>query len=167
MNFDPESSTAGASGFQPGDRTGETGIRALFAPLLDLVLILLALAVVAMATSREERAIDSERVIRLTLAASDQAVPARRGLREIVVNIDAAGRLFLNGQIIELAELAERFERAAKNFGETDGVLIRADGATPHRHIVGVLTACRRAGLRAVSFATQSARPPGNGKKTP
>ena len=149
MNFNPETPrVVGSLGaLAQGDETDPGPGRLLIAPVIDLVLIILCVVVVTFSARRLERELTIE------LPVSDEAAPVRRSVAELVVNIDADGQIRLNGQEVDLTLLRRRFQRATGAFAGTDAVLLRADGATPHRRIIEILSACRAAGLRSVSFA--------------
>jgi len=123
---------------------GETSGWAQIVSLLGLLFVLLALTVSLRAFSA------AERDFTIALPAADSAAPAQRGPRDLLVNVRADGRLVMNGREMSLGEFEQMLSRLSREL-PADGVIVRADGRSPHRVFVEVLNVCRRHGVRSVS----------------
>ncbi len=110
------------------------------APMIDVVFLLLIFFMVA--TTFIER--EKEMGLELPVAESGDDV----GLEpdEIVINLMRDGTIRMSGEDVGQDELAERLSRVARRDPETP-VTIRGDRAVEHGHVVGVMDACRGAGL--------------------
>ncbi len=72
---------------------------------------------------------------------------------EIAVNIRKDGSLVIAGKSVTDDQLVELVTRAAKRDKRTP-VILRADPKVPYRRVIEILDACRKAGVKNVSFAT-------------
>ncbi len=117
------------------------------APLLDILLTLLIFFMVTSVSARRETRMD------LTVPTSDTSVPAVRNVGEVIVNIDAAGRVFIRNVEMALPRLEALLGQVAHEFRDQP-VIIRADGKTPHARVVAVLDVCRKVDIWNISFAT-------------
>jgi len=73
----------------------------------------------------------------------------------IVVNIDAIGRVSIRGQEVSMDTLAEKLKAAAD--GDLNRpVIIQADRKTLYQHAIEVLKVCRKVGLTQVGYASKS-----------
>lgn len=115
------------------------------APLLDVVLLLLIFFVVT--SSFATRTLDLE------LPSAEAAGDAPRN--PLVVALDAEGAIEVDGRVVSVDELAERF--AAAREAERP-IELRADRSTAHEHVVAVLDRARIVGLGDLSIAVGSPR---------
>lgn len=141
MNFGDARSDANATGFQ-------------IAPLIDIVFLLLIWMIVSYAVAEEEKS------LHVSLPRADSAVEQPRRTNDLYLNVAADGALTLERRPITLEALERRLIRLrefarAPDVNREPGVILRIDGATPHRAVVAVLDVCGRAQIRRVFFATE------------
>lgn len=112
-------------------------------PLVDVLLVLLLVLMVS-ASAAVARSLD----VKLPSAAS--GTPASGVL---TVYVDAAGVWRTNEQVLSPRLLRERLQ----SLGPPDSinVVIAADGAAEHRHVIEVMDVLREAGVFKLAFAVQ------------
>ena len=118
-------------------------------PLIDVVFLLLIFFLVTSEFEEEERRLD------IVLPSATSAVPMISKPREIVVDIDESGSIFLSGQATDLGELQRLLRIAAANNPTNQTVVIRADRSTSFQPVVSVMDVCNRAGVSDYSVTTQ------------
>ncbi len=87
----------------------------------------------------------------------------RRHPTEVVVNIDAAGKIYMNSVETTKDRLEVLLSQLGKTFPDQP-VVIRADADARYREAIGVLDICRQAGIGAICFSTT---PPEEGEPPP
>lgn len=110
-------------------------------PIIDMVFLLLIFFLVATTFQQEER----EMQIALPFAGS--AAPISTILQDLIINVDADGKIILGGRFIDTEELRSIITSAMKNNPEQK-VTIRGDRGTPYANIVSVLDICKHAGIQ-------------------
>jgi biopolymer transport protein ExbD len=116
------------------------------APLLDIVFLLLVFFMVTTSFTTAELPLD--------LADSESATTSQDPIEPLVVEISAEGVPHVDGEALASDALASVIaERAAS--GEAR-LVVRADEATPHGAVVGVLDVARREGLTDVAIAVDA-----------
>lgn len=118
-------------------------------PLIDVVFLLLIFFLVTSEFEDEERRLD------IVLPSATSAMPMTSKPREVVVDIDSEGVLYLGGQATSLGELQRLLEAAVANNPTQQTVVIRADRETPFQPVVSVMDLCNRTGVRDYSVTTQ------------
>ena len=118
------------------------------ASLMDVVFLLLCFFVTSSVFSQWE----TEVAIALPTAKS-ATVPGRMP-GEIILNLNEAGDVSVNGQKLTLAEVTERRTRIAKLY-PGQPVVIRADKTAAYDKLMGLIDACRAADVWNFSLATQ------------
>jgi biopolymer transport protein ExbD len=93
--------------------------------------------------------------IGITLPETENADPGRRYENQIVVNVDAEGRIFVSQRQMTRDRLRYILSRFVDRDAEQT-VIIRGDRDTPYHHIVEVLDLCRGAGVVDYALATVS-----------
>ena len=116
--------------------------------MLDVIFLLLCFFVTVSVFSQWE----SEISIKLPTAKT--ADPQERLPGEIIVNISKEGVIRVNAATMQLPDLKARLSRIAK-FYPGQPVIIRADRETRYEALVGVVDACREAGVWNFSLATE------------
>jgi len=121
------------------------------APMIDMVFLLLVFFMCVSTLANAERAVE------LDLPESYEAkVPedlSGRGL----ISVEADGTIHLGPEIIAPGHLVDRL-RERMGGAPAMRFQVRADRATPYRHIEEVLRACAEAGASDVIYATFEAR---------
>ena len=118
-------------------------------PLIDVVFLLLIFFLVTSEFEDEERRLD------IVLPSATSAVPMTSKPREIVVDIDANGSVFLRGEPTSVDELGRLLQAAVRNNPTNQTVVIRADRETAFQPVVSVMDACNRSGISDYSVTTQ------------
>ena len=118
-------------------------------PLIDVVFLLLIFFLVTSEFEEEERRID------IVLPTATSAVPMTSKPREIVIDIDEDGIVYLGGQPISGDNLEELLRAAVANNPTNQSAVIRADRATAFQPVVGVMDVCNRAGVSDYTVTTQ------------
>lgn len=118
-------------------------------PLIDVVFLLLIFFLVTSEFEEEERRLD------IVLPTATSAVPMTSKPREVVVDIDSDGVLYLSGQPTELDELHRLLRVAVANNPTNQTVVIRADRATSFQPVVSVMDVCNRTGVSDYSVTTK------------
>jgi len=116
-------------------------------PMIDVVFQLLIFFLVAARFEEEESAMP------LPLPQASEAMPRLAKPKEIFINVDQAGRIFLGGQVVTTAELlAQLMQAQANNPGRTP-VVVRGDERCDLKHVVAVMNVCAKAGIRDCRIA--------------
>ena len=131
-------------------------------PLVDVVLLLLIFFMVS-TTFREETDLE------ILLPEASRQVQPESSEDQIMIAIDAAGNVFLNGQSLVDGSLAaiEAALAAAAGKRRDLPLVIRADGRTSHQAVVRAMDAAARMGFRRLGIATLEAGPAEGGKGDP
>ncbi|MGB0762164.1 MAG: ExbD/TolR family protein [Rubripirellula sp.] len=118
-------------------------------PLIDVVFLLLIFFLVTSEFEEEERRLD------IVLPTATSAVPMTSKPREVVVDIDNEGELYLSGKVTDLSELQSYLEAAVSNNPTNQTVIIRADRNTAFQPVVSVMDVCNRTGVSDYSVTTK------------
>lgn len=122
-------------------------------PLIDVVFLLLIFFLVTSEFEDEERRLD------IVLPTATSAVPMAGKPREVVVDIDAEGTVYLRGNPTTVDELADVLALAVERNPTNQSVIIRADRETPFQPVVSVMDACNRTGVSDYSVTTREGPP--------
>lgn len=120
------------------------------ASMLDIVMLLLMFFMIGTQFKDQERQYD----IQLPLVADATALSGQPD--EIVLNIAVDGTITVSGQRRSLPEVEEWLGGVRRNF-PGQSVIIRGDGRGEYQHIMDVMAAVRRAGIRNLSLANKPA----------
>lgn len=118
-------------------------------PLIDVVFLLLIFFLVTSEFEEEERRLD------IVLPSATSAVPMTSKPREVVVDVDSQGLIYLHGQRTSLDELQRLLRIAVQSNPTNQTVVIRADRATTFQPVVSVMDICNRTGVSNYSVTTQ------------
>jgi biopolymer transport protein ExbD len=118
-------------------------------PLIDVVFLLLIFFLVTSEFEEEERRLD------IVLPEATSAVPMTGKPREIVVDIDSAGKIYLGGQETDLANLESLLRTAVAENPTNQTAVIRADKSSTFQPVVSVMDVCNRTGISDYSVTTQ------------
>lgn len=120
-------------------------------PLIDVVFLLLIFFLVTSEFEDEEQRLD------IVLPNATSAVPMVGEPREVIIDIDESGEIFLRGQPTSLSELEQLLRAAVASNPTNQSAVIRADQDTPFQPVVSVMDACNRTGVSDYSVTTQEA----------
>ncbi len=118
-------------------------------PLIDVVFLLLIFFLVTSEFEEEERRLD------IVLPSATSAVPMTSKPREVVVDVDSQGSIYLHGQLTSLDELQRLLRVAVESNPTNQTVVIRADRETSFQPVVSVMDVCNRTGVSDYSVTTQ------------
>ena len=118
-------------------------------PLIDVVFLLLIFFLVTSEFEEEERRLD------IVLPSATSAVPMTSKPREVVVDVDSTGTIYLHGQLTSLDELQRLLRAAVESNPTNQTVVIRADRETSFQPVVSVMDVCNRTGVSDYSVTTQ------------
>lgn len=110
-------------------------------PIIDMVFLLLIFFLVA--TTFQQ----TEREMKVALPAAASAGPITASLREIVVNVDAMGRIIVAGRALSHEDLRALIGDAVQA-NPQQKVTIRGDRTVAYAAIVSVLDACKSSGIQ-------------------
>jgi biopolymer transport protein ExbD len=119
----------------------DSGIHLDFVPMVDVLFNLLIFFLLATTIAQVERE------TQVALPFAQAATPISAALREIIVNVDAEGKVIVAGQPIEPGALEEMI-RGAVEANPEQKVSVRGDKATAYQNIVGVLDICKSSGVQ-------------------
>lgn len=123
-------------------------------PLIDVVFLLLIFFLVTSEFEEEERRLD------IVLPSATSATPMISKPREIVVDIDSGGSMYLSGQPTSLLELQRLLRIAVASNPTNQTVVIRADRSTSFQPVVSVMDLCNKSGVSDYSVTTQEGPQP-------
>ena len=120
-------------------------------PMIDMVFNLLIFFMVVSQFAAEERA------LKVDLPVGSLAMPLTVRPKEIFINIDQAGRYYINYRRLEERELARFLRQAAIDNPTNQPVIIRADKRCPWEFVATSMRLCNEAGIRdySASFTTE------------
>lgn len=128
------------------------------APMIDVVFLLLVYFMVSSSIQKQEADIG------FSLPAVVKSSQPMEFPDEQVIEIDAAGRAWINGygyddpassSYVQLAQMLQRFREGSEASQSAARVTIAPSRETPHQMVVRVMDACQSAGLGSVSFAME------------
>lgn len=117
------------------------GVSIEMTPMIDMVFLLLIFFLVATTFHQSER----EMKIALPLASASEPISAL--LQELVVNVDATGKLFVGGRNVSAKDLQTIVSEAVAVNPEQK-VTVRGDRNVAYAHIVTVLDICKSSGIQ-------------------
>ena len=119
-------------------------------PMIDVVFLLLCFFITTAVFSQWEYEVD----IVLPTATSGNLPDRLPG--EVIVNVNRAGIITINSNVLTPDDLINRLSRLARLF-PGQPIVVRADRETAYQHVVTVIDACRQAAIWNLSFATGDA----------
>ncbi|RDK04715.1 ExbD/TolR family protein [Paraburkholderia lacunae] len=123
-------------------------------PLIDVMLVLLVIFIITAPLFTHAIRLDLPKVA---------AASARQTPQTISLSIDAAGKLYWNGNVITLEQMRARFVQAGKEADQPE-IHLRAERSTRYEVIAQVMGAAQQAGLERIGFVTDPP-PPGASQK--
>jgi len=123
-----------------------------FAPMIDIVFLLLIFFIVTWSYARFETEID------ISVPAAAEGKPPKRTLGEIIVNVKKDGGMYVEGNETSDEQLLAMLSQISVDYND-QAVILRGDKETAFDHIVSVLNVCQRAGIWNVAFATNRPTP--------
>ena len=118
-------------------------------PLIDVVFLLLIFFLVTSEFEEEERRLD------IVLPTATSAVPMVGKPREIVIDIDEEGEVYMRGQKTTLEDLECLLKASVAQNPTNQSAVIRADRSTSFQPVVSVMDICNRTGISDYSVTTQ------------
>ncbi len=128
-------------------QVNETSPGFQMAPMLDIVFILLIHFMAATIFAQWENKLE------INVPSADNGVKSQRERREVIINVDKAGVIFLNSQEMSAERLETLLSQVADAFVDYP-VIIRADKETRHQDVMKILDICTHVGISNVAFAS-------------
>ena len=128
-------------------RSGAIGALSI-TPLIDVVFLLLIFFLVATRFSEEERQLE------LSLPDATEALPAAIQPNEIVINITADGRYYIDGKFRQTEQVEQILRRAQTNNPLTQTVVIRADKGADWKYVLTAFDLCKKVGIQEYTATT-------------
>jgi len=122
-------------------RDVDVGVSIDLTPIIDMVFLLLIFFLVATTFHQ------SEREMKIALPFASSSAPISTLLQELVINVDAEGRIIVGGRAMEANDLRSLVSEAVAANPEQK-VTVRGDRATSYANIVAVLDICKVAGIQ-------------------
>ena len=119
-------------------------------PLIDVMLVLLVIFMVTAPLLTHAVKID------LPKAASNPNITRPD---HVSLAIDTAGRTWWNGEVVARSELTARLARSAAQNPQPE-LHLRADQATPYKHIAEAMASAARAGVTRIGFVSDPSQAP-------
>jgi biopolymer transport protein ExbD len=116
----------------------EGGIHIDFVPMVDILFNLLVFFLLATSIKQAER----EMQVALPVASSGAPISAM--VKELIINVDAQGRMIIDGAPVDDPRLQQLLDSAVA-VNPDQKVTIRGDKATPYAQIAHVLDLCKAA----------------------
>ena len=110
-------------------------------PVIDMVFLLLIFFLVA--TTFQQ----TEREMKIALPTASSAGPISAAMRELIVNVDASGQMFVSGRAIDAESLRAMIGEALAS-NPQQKVTVRGDRDAPYSKIVIALDICKSAGIQ-------------------
>lgn len=117
-------------------------------PLVDVMLVLLIIFMVTAPLLTQGVNIDLPKA---------ESPPLTQNIEPLVVSIRADGRIFLQRQEVQMAQLAPRL-KAIRQQKPKVPVYIRGDAKTPYERIAQVMSLLSQAGIEKVGLVTEPSR---------
>lgn len=114
-------------------------------PFVDVMLVLLIIFMVTAPMMQEGLDVNLPQVEATAISSQDEP---------LIVTIDKAKRVYLNGRQFKRKELAEKLEAVAAA-NKDKMVLLRADEAVPYGAVVEAMADIRKAGIKKVGMMTE------------
>jgi biopolymer transport protein ExbD len=114
-------------------------------PLIDVMLVLLVIFIITAPLFTHAIRLDLPKVA---------SAPARQTPTTISLSIDAAGKIYWNGQPISLDTMRAKFAQAGK-LPDAPEIHLRAARETHYEVIAQVMGAAQQAGLERIGFVTE------------
>ena len=134
-------------------RRGREELEINLIPLIDVLLVIIIFLMLTTTYSKFSG-------LEINLPTSETP-PSQEQPNEIDVTVTAAGEVLVNRQAVsnrEIDGIVEALRRAVPEGGKSPVVIINADAKSNFQSVIDVMQAAQKAGLPAVSFATQAKR---------
>ena len=122
-----------------------------FAPMIDVVFLLLIFFIATMQFSQ------SERELNVSVPVAEEGADARQTVGEIIINVRENGEVVVDSTVMSQEQLYAKLNRIAA-VHDNQAIRIRGDAKVDYEKIVQVVDVCQKAGIPNISFATQVQR---------
>jgi biopolymer transport protein ExbD/biopolymer transport protein TolR len=122
-------------------------------PLVDVMLVLVVILILAAPV------LAAALRVQLPQAQGTTPVAPPTPQQALALEVDAQGRLSIDGEVLEEAALRERLATLASNHPDAE-LQLRADAAVPYGRVVAVMGWAHAAGLTRIGFVAEPARRP-------
>jgi biopolymer transport protein ExbD/biopolymer transport protein TolR len=122
-------------------------------PLVDVMLVLVVILILAAPV------LAAALRVQLPQAQGTTPVAAPTPQQALALEVDAQGRLSIDGEVLEEAALRERLAALAGAHADAE-LQLRADAAVPYGRVVAVMGWAHAAGLTRIGFVAEPVRKP-------
>lgn len=119
-----------------------------FTPIINVLFLGWLFFVVAHNITREEK------LLGLDLPSATTASAANRHHRQLTLNLDNNGEIFIGNKKFTLASVERRLTQLSALATTPPMIIIRADALCQHRHVVNLIDLCNRAGIKQINIST-------------
>lgn len=119
----------------------ESSIHIDFVPMVDVLFNLLIFFLLATTIAQVEREMN------IALPFANSAAPISQALREMIVNVDKDGRIFVSGRTVEPDQLRDMIKQAVAA-NPQQKVSVRGDRTVAYGSVVVVLDICKSSGVQ-------------------
>ena len=120
-------------------------------PMIDVVFQLLIFFFVAASYEEAEK---KENEMPTVLPQASEAMARIAKPREIIFNVDAGGRIFLFGQLMNHEQVETALRQADADNPGRSSVIVRGHEQCDLKHIVAVMNLCAKVGIKDCRIAT-------------
>lgn len=117
------------------------------APMIDIVFLLLIHFMAATVFAQWEKKVD------ISVPTASTATEQQRQMGELILNVDADGRIFINSQPYTDETALELLRQIAGAF-QDQPIIVRADKTTNVQQLLHVMDLCREADVWNIALAT-------------
>ena len=117
------------------------------APMIDIVFILLIHFMAATVFAQWEKQVD------ITVPTASTAKEQTRQIGELILNVNAEGQIFINGQQYSDETTLDLLKQIAGAF-QDQPIILRADQTTSVQQLIHVMDICRQADVWNIALAT-------------
>ena len=110
-------------------------------PMIDVVFLLLIFFLVASRLSQEDRQLD------IALPSASNAMPMTAKPRELIVNLNQRGQIFIDNQEIQIEDFEELIRQSFADNQKNQSVIIRADRRVQFQAPIDVMDICLKFGI--------------------
>jgi biopolymer transport protein ExbD len=122
-------------------QTQDAGVSIDLTPVIDMVFLLLIFFLVATTFHQ------TDREMKIALPFASSSAPISRLLQELVINVDAEGRIIVSGRQLTADDLRNLVKDAVAVNPEQK-VTVRGDRHAAYAAVVTVLDVCKAAGIQ-------------------
>lgn len=119
----------------------DEGVAIEMTPIIDMVFLLLIFFLVATTFHQ------AEREMQIALPFAKASGPISAVLKEMIINVDATGQIFVGGRAVTQEQLGQLIADAVRQ-NPDQKVTVRGDRNATYAHVVAALDVCKANGIQ-------------------